>query len=142
MDNIAQKLFALYIRTCNTNEEMATLEKLANLGISLDDVAENVGDGHWRTRYGNIEFQLDDKPFTKNMTATPATPAHPPYIHHGLGCENPDHSGWCTRNPQTCEMIVRANGTTLSREKYCEGRLCKHPVGTCMIMPPDRCWYA
>lgn len=57
MDNVAQKLFAFYICS-DTNEGVVALDKLASLGVTLDDVAENIGNGKWQTRYGNITFDI------------------------------------------------------------------------------------
>jgi len=59
MNGVAQKLFAFYMSS-NTSEGEIALQKLASLGVRLEDVAENIGAGKWRTRYGNIEFSLGD----------------------------------------------------------------------------------
>jgi len=54
---IAQKLFAFFISS-STAEGVVALRKLTELGVSLDDVAESIGAGKFRTKYGNIEFSL------------------------------------------------------------------------------------
>ena len=55
----------------------------------------------------------------------------------GFGTENPATSAWCTRNPDTCEMIVLPSGTTRARLRFCPERTepCRWPVGTCMLWP-------
>jgi hypothetical protein len=58
----------------------------------------------------------------------------------GLGTEDPDTSHWCTHCPATCEMIVQPDGTTRASRKYTSDQANRdYPVGTCMILPPDRC---
>lgn len=64
----------------------------------------------------------------------------------GLGTEDPDTSSWCTRCPATCEVVLPPDKITKAQRKYLsdprrQNEPRNYPVGTCMILPPDRCKY-
>lgn len=54
----AQKAFAFFVCS-DTAESQVALDKLSQLGVSLDDVAYQDTSGAWITRYGNQPFSFD-----------------------------------------------------------------------------------